>query len=661
MLSLIEHFEAPDGYLGLFGWLCGYSADQVFLNEAATRFTGQNNSSRESLGELALALILDRHNGQITVPGVAHLPVRSDAPFKLLHAKVALLGFRKEDDPDEWHLRLLVSTGNWTRQTLEHSLDLIWRLDLTRNEINVKDNPHGEDCADICAAWKFFEELQKYCKTSLVTEAKWIGHEKLNTFQKWIDACVKNAKGNPRFFDNRKESLLNQLVKKIAHGKLIKRNYLALGSGFYETANNGKMEVPGQILKRLQGKGLLTQGPSLDLFVNEKSCQGVAGAFDDLLDCGFAIRPPYRNPNIFGKDSQRDLHAKFLFSARIRNDSSSCTNPWVYLGSGNLTHPGFTRGMNENNLEAGVVFFLGKNAYWLRDEAPEGACVVSEILPLQWEKEIENSELLQVGEGLLPEGEAFVAPPLAWLRWQVSENGRQWLTPEEELPSEVEDLQVLDQGGQPCQKEKKSFIWKGSQPCRVRLRWKSVGQEAQEVWIPVLDQFGRVAAKELTPLDDLTSILGELADFPRPPAEEESEREELDYERDVQGQNRHAPENGPRVSTPIRDMMNLLENIAEKQTLLPKGDWKMWCQSLEQTLSRIAEYEPVRYFREELKMNPLHPLYQAPFRPDFAASSDSDESQIYEKCLHNIEVIWKVEGLAPLGGNNASEVKKENV
>ena len=136
MLSLIAHFDAPEGYLGLFGWLCGYSADADFLDEAATRFTGQNASSRASQGRLALPLMLDRHNRQITVPGVAHLPVLSDAPFSLLHAKVALLGFRKEDDPEEWHLRLLVSTGNWTRQTLEQSLDLIWRLDLTRNEIS---------------------------------------------------------------------------------------------------------------------------------------------------------------------------------------------------------------------------------------------------------------------------------------------------------------------------------------------------------------------------------------------------------------------------------------------------------------------------------------------------------------------------------------------
>lgn len=660
--SLIEHFDAPEGCLGLFGWLCGYSADADFLDEAATRFTGQNASSRASQGRLALALMLDRHNRQITtVPGVAHLPVLPDAPFNLLHAKVALLGFRKEDDPEDWCLRLLVSTGNWTRQTLEQSLDLIWRLDLTRNEIN------GEDCADIRAAWNFFKALQKYCQTSLVTRAEWSGHENLKTFQEWIDACARNAKGHPRFFDNRKKSLLDQLVEKIAHGSKIRRNYLALGSGFYETVSEDKnvMEVPGRILEKLQDGKLLTKNPEMDLFVNEKRCQGVAAAFADLRARGFTIRPPHQ-PESFGKGCRRDLHAKFLFSAREMEKNNHCTNPWVYLGSGNLTLPGFTRGMKGYNLEAGVVFFPGNNVYWDKEKAPEDACVVSELLPLQRGNEIKDSECLQAGEGFPPKGEDFAAPPLAWLRWQVSEDGGQWLTSEEELPPELEELQAQDQGEwQPYQEEKKGFIWKGPQPRQVLLRWKSAGREAKAL-IPVLDQYGRVAARELTPLD-LAGVWGELADFPRPPAEEESELEELDNEQDSWGQNGHAPEDkpgGPLHSdraTPIREMMELLENIAERQTSLPKGDWKMWCQCLEPTLCRCGGSEPVRYFREELKLNPLYPLYQAPFRPDFAACSASEESQFYEECLHRIEKNWKAEGLAPLGGNNAPEAREEKV
>ena len=57
-------------------------------------------------------------------------------PFRLMHAKVALLGFRSNtDDVERWQLRLIVSTGNWTRATLEDSLDLAWRIDISSADI----------------------------------------------------------------------------------------------------------------------------------------------------------------------------------------------------------------------------------------------------------------------------------------------------------------------------------------------------------------------------------------------------------------------------------------------------------------------------------------------------------------------------------------------
>lgn len=126
--SLAQHFEAPDDFVGCFGWLCGYSADSGFLNDAVERFTRRTKPLRAGDGSIAMALMLNPHNEQISlvdVPGVLHLPLKTvPAPFLLLHAKVALLGFRHEPDPKRWRLRLIVSTENWTRQTLEESLDL---------------------------------------------------------------------------------------------------------------------------------------------------------------------------------------------------------------------------------------------------------------------------------------------------------------------------------------------------------------------------------------------------------------------------------------------------------------------------------------------------------------------------------------------------------
>ena len=80
--SLAQHFEAPDDYLGHFGWVCGYSADAPFLNDAVERFTRLTAAQRAHLGRIALAVFLDPGNPAVSLldaPGVAHLPIRDVA------------------------------------------------------------------------------------------------------------------------------------------------------------------------------------------------------------------------------------------------------------------------------------------------------------------------------------------------------------------------------------------------------------------------------------------------------------------------------------------------------------------------------------------------------------------------------------------------------
>ena len=82
-LSLAQHFEAPDDFLGCFGWVCGYSADVGFLDDAVERFTRRMHAQRAYEGRIAMALMLDPSNPQITpkeVPGVMHLPLKGALP-----------------------------------------------------------------------------------------------------------------------------------------------------------------------------------------------------------------------------------------------------------------------------------------------------------------------------------------------------------------------------------------------------------------------------------------------------------------------------------------------------------------------------------------------------------------------------------------------------
>ena len=63
--SLAQLFQPPDGYVGRFGWLW-YPADAAFLNDAAERFSRQVDRQRAFAGRVALALMLDPGNPQIS-------------------------------------------------------------------------------------------------------------------------------------------------------------------------------------------------------------------------------------------------------------------------------------------------------------------------------------------------------------------------------------------------------------------------------------------------------------------------------------------------------------------------------------------------------------------------------------------------------------------
>ena len=169
------------------------------------------------------------------------MPIINNAekPFSLLHAKVALLGFRHKEGLDRWQLRLLVSTGNWTRQTLEESLDLIWRIDIDSESLTNENVNVNQDCADIKEAWDLMGWLQTLFDTRLINpEANSFVSDAQQQVSDWIDACSQKADGKPRFFDNRSKSLLEQLPEKIRSNGALERNYLAMGSGFYETSND---------------------------------------------------------------------------------------------------------------------------------------------------------------------------------------------------------------------------------------------------------------------------------------------------------------------------------------------------------------------------------------------------------------------------------------
>ncbi|MDQ6991305.1 MAG: hypothetical protein Q9M11_06190 [Mariprofundaceae bacterium] len=661
--SLAQHFDAPKDYTGCFGWLCGYSADDRFLNAAVEYFTHLIDSQRASQGQIYLAAFLNPENRPIScleTPGVAHC-LRIDKPtkpFRLLHAKVAILGFQHKENPKQWQLRLLVSTGNWTQQTLEESLDLIWRIDISSESLDTIDIGIRQDCTDIQSAWSLIQYIQALFDTRLLDSAKNgnFSHTKksVEKVSGWLEKCKKIARSYPRcpprFLDNRKISLVSQLSKKININGDVKRNYLAMGSGFYESSNDshGSPKVPLNIINRLKEVNLLTKTATIDMYVNPKACQSVASSKKELRDVmGITIRPAATSKFVFKDGVPRTLHAKFLFSANHRNNSSLCNNAWVYLGSGNLTHPGFAKKMSANggNLEAGVVFF--PHVYWQDNKKIKESQVITHLLPIQWDTDLnEDSHVLEVGSDMEQSNESYIAPPVAWLN--CFEDGDKC-----ELRSDdphISDIQVLDPSGKLCKKTATGFLWNHPQPRQVYISWETEAGQANEIAIPIIDQYGRIAATALAAID-IEEALWKLLSFPTPTNDEVDEGEEINDDNNVnKNKDANKKDSALIADYPIRKMMKIIESIAAQQVTKNEDNWELWCARLEQILNQAKDCEPVKYFRDDLKLNPLSPLRHQPFRPSFAESSDSTHGNLYEETLNRIEKRWKVQFLDPIGG-----------
>jgi len=586
----------------------------------------------------------------LDAPGVAHFPIKdhSKKPFRLLHSKVALLGFRHQENRDQWQLRLLVSTGNWTRQTLEESLDLVWRIDIMSESLNSADADIRQDCADIMSAWSLLAWMQQFFDTRLLN-ASANGHfsetmKATNQISQWTVACSKMARGKPRFFDNRNKSLLSQLPEKIKTCGEVKRNYLAMGSGFYEaSADHGKPEVPIAILKKLRDGGLLTMQAEVDLYVNPAACQAIATSVESLKAESITIRPAAIPPDVFGEVSQRNLHAKFLFSANYRDNSNACTSAWVYLGSGNLTHPGFANKMSvsSGNLEAGVVF-AANSLCWEKNKKTQDDQVVTNLLPIQWDDEIVDNSRLKAGTDMETRDAVYFAPPVAWLTWHEAEGVGELRTEELSAP----DFQVLDSTGIACSRTKTGFEWREAQPRQVRISW-SENAQPHEALTPVVDQYGRIAATQL-PAIDIDEAWWQLADFPMPPDEDGGD-EENDGDDENEGKDKGKRRSVATTSYPIRQLMELVESIAAKQTGIDEMDWVRWCNRLEQTLGQATDSASIKYFRDELGLNPLSPLRHQSFRPSFAENSESESGKLYDETLIRIEENWNVNELRPIG------------
>ncbi|MBK6532760.1 MAG: hypothetical protein IPF99_25160 [Deltaproteobacteria bacterium] len=648
--SLVDGFVPPKGFDGDFGWVCGFSGDADFLNVACDRFTGLSDAQRSQIGRVWLGVMLDPGCAQIPLsacPGALHLLARAALPYRLLHAKVAVLGFRGSSNSTDRCVRLIVSTGNWTRQTLDASLDLAWRVDLRLADRGTQGAAQAS--SDLRAAWEMLSDVRPRFATDVLSDSRGsVAEENREAIERLESAVTeltaRAGRTGSRFFDNRSASLLDQLPAKVsAVAGRTRRNRIFLGSGFFEAAGaaDRRPSVVAAIVERLQtpGRGrppLLTNSARVTLVVNPAACQQVAitGSALGGWSVTGALDPV---------GAARTLHAKFVFSANEREGSDRCSRAWVYLGSGNLTSPGFRHralprsdgARAQGNLEAGVVLAAGALTW----------AEVGDVLPIDLNGEDLSDQLgaLASGDAAPERGPDVLAPPFGFLCW-VEENGAGWLVPPESRDTGGAVVEALD--ASPCATDDRGrFAWTGGgSPVEVVVRWEIDGRTAR-VRVPVLDGYGRVAGRPLPPLD-FDGLLIELGRFPEVRDDEHDEHDD-DPSSDPMGNPVGASHPGSVDRTPIRSTMQLFEAVAARQTRMAESDWKAWCGRLEQSLLRARSCSTIAGLRE-IGINPVSALYRPEFRPSFAESDESPAGTLYEEVLRKVEDAWEVARLPPL-------------
>lgn len=647
-LSLSAYFVPPTDCIGEFGMLTGYSADTHFLNDALDKFTQTIKSQRAYEGSGYLAMMLDPNHHQISAvdcPGLVHLAAKSNTEkkFRLLHAKVALLLF-KNKLTEQKIIRVIVSTGNWTRQTIEDSLDMVWSIDY---EVAYCDDHQVQ--TDIAKVNDFINHTLTFFKIDILNSVR-IEYEATATatalrfkhYQHVLGEIkpVKNVR--PRFFDNTKQALITQLPHLIkTHSNNTKCNYLALGSGFYEGGDN-KTKVPkviSEIEKVLQQAGLLTKTAEKDIYVNPDNCQLVAQTLDILNTNDWSVRPAY-DAVYQSKNYQRSLHAKFIFSAKNGNDDI-CKRSWLYLGSGNLTTPGFLSkaSLHGGNLEAGVVFSPEELSWYGEDDS---ANCISDKLPINWDEEtiITDATQLCSGKGMPElEGEFLAAPISYFTICSLTKTGC-LLRPDTD---DTKGYQVWYAENYACDCKGENIIWPDNTPRQVKVTW-NINDETHCIYIPVFDEFGRMAATALPELeiDDAWNLLGA---FPTLPAEDGFDGEVLDESHSVALNCQHEASGSNYY---INKMMLLIEHVAQKQTALDPFNWEQWCYRLEQIFCQMSKSAAISYFKK-ININPLSPLWAAPFRPHFAEDSSTEQGRLYESILRKIEHSLELNQLITLG------------
>lgn len=648
MTSLLDLFAPPPGYTGHFGWICGFTADGAVMREIADRFTIGAGSFAATFQRPALFLTTDPASPQITTdraPGVHHMTLAPSWRERfsgrgIFHAKVALLHF--SDTTSKNHttrrdiFRLVVSTGNWTRETLERNIDLFWSVEFPHSDPAADPEAESQNLADILIAFDMFTSLHPHLSPNpwaAATDSDAIQAPYADTLRLFNE--LKAPEGlKPRFFHSLDQPLRKPLLERFDGSH--RDQLTVLGSGFFaggDPAPAGVSQPQGteaflrKFASDLTGKDAVQP---VSIVLNQHACQGLAAAAPALKASQWRFFAP-RFPE--GNDgSQGKLHAKFIY--RGKRDRFKGL---LYIGSGNLTPAGMgaPSGIGVWNFEAGTVIPVDVQ------DRPEA------LLPFT-AKEIDIAdEKLEKGDPFEMAIEFSGHCPLTHFTLSEDSAGF-WLKPRP-MPSDFRGISLSHSGGN-WQPLTARILLDAERlpPALVRLRWSSGGDNTANVAVPVLNERGlhMVPEAQHRRLEDVWDALMQMAATGREPEPETTDDHECkDGER--HGSSGQSEATGPATYS-TRRLMAVITALGEIQAEMPSAQTRLWANRLIEHARTLARTEgDVLLALQEMQLNPFRHLDRAEFMP---LGLSDEETCILHAAHTEAARLWGVEGFTGFDG-----------
>jgi len=368
-IDLFEKKGVGEKWVGDSGYICTYSADKEVLERVVETFN--NGAKTRNVIHLILGNGCKKLFGHIRTLGLDHEKVLK----RTLHAKVCLLKFKRKNSKEICY-RVIVTTGNLSKNSLKNDWDLYWYNDLVINTDCLGSKKFAQERANIWAAKEFFEKLLEYYPENSGGNSNI--YSKIDfDFKEFVKELENTPKGkNPQFIHSIEKPLIEQITSKAQklRGKEESTSYpyLIVGSGFYGEKKNEE-NIPDSLIQTVQKF-------QTDVFSKNKlKCCYVAYShmLKDAVGAEVVSHQLVKRTSSsidfrlcpVAKDEtnkiNKNLHAKFIFGSfkgpsKPENRTFFKRN-FLYLGSGNISSEGlFQKG---TNIEAGVFIDLSQQTF----------------------------------------------------------------------------------------------------------------------------------------------------------------------------------------------------------------------------------------------------------------------------------------------------------